>query len=105
MGLFDASGFVYHEGVVNTPLDCHSCSKQFVAKLDYSLNGNHLIVCPYCGHQHCRVIDKGIVTGDRWDTRFEAVDCKTERAWSHQTQPIETTTAAEHIRRKWGLAV
>lgn len=101
MGLYDADGFEYHEGVVKTPLDCHDCSKQFVAKLDYDMTGNHIIICPYCGHQHCRTIKDGVVTGDRWDHRYENVDCTTERVWSHKTLPMETTTAAEHIRKRW----
>lgn len=101
MGLYDEQGFVYNEGVVNTPLDCTNCSKQFVAKLNYDLTGNHVILCPYCGHQHCRVIDKGMVTGDRWSSRHEAIECKTERVWSHTTEPIATSSAAEHIRERW----
>lgn len=101
MGLYDEKGFVYNEGVVNTPLDCTECRKQFVAKLNFDLTGNHVIVCPYCGHQHCRVIDRGVVTGDRWESRYQNIECKTERVWSHQTQPIETNSAAEHIRRRW----
>jgi len=104
MGLYDANGFEYHEGIVNTPLDCHACNKNFIAKLDFSLNGNHTIICPYCGHQHCRTINKGVVTGDRWDSKMDSVECTTERAWTHKTLPMETNTAAEHIRRKWGIA-
>lgn len=104
MGLYDADGFDYHEGIVNTPLDCHDCNKKFVAKLDYDISGNHIIVCPYCGHQHCRAIKDGIVTSDRWSSKNgDNVICDTERYWSHKTLGMQTTTASEHIRRKWGL--
>lgn len=53
-----------HQGEARTSLWCHECKKDFVALLDYSLTGNHIIECPHCGHEHCRVIEGGTVTGD-----------------------------------------
>lgn len=103
MGMYDENGFEYHEGVVNTPLDCHVCSKNFIAKLDYDIDGNHKIICPYCGHVHWRKIEKGVVTSDRWGSGG-TVEVTTERSWTHKTMGMETNTAAEHIRKKWGIA-
>ena len=95
-------GFVYNEGIVRTDLDCTSCSKVFVAKINYDLDGNHKILCPYCGHQHFRTIKKGVVTGDRWGSQHGANrDVPTERMWSDKTIGATTTTAAEHIRQRW----
>ena len=92
----------YHEGVVKTNLDCTSCSKVFVAKINYDLDGNHKILCPYCGHEHYRVIKKGFVTGDRWDSQGGPNrPVSTERMWSDRTVGIETNTAAEYIRQKF----
>jgi len=34
-----------------------------------SLNGNHVLNCPNCGHEHCRVVSNGKITDDRWDQR------------------------------------
>jgi len=37
--------------------------------LDFEIDGNHVLECPECGHEHCRVITDGKITGDRWDSR------------------------------------
>ena len=52
-----------------TEFYCHECDGYVRVELDYSLNGNHVITCPECGHEHCRVIENGRVTGDRWSSR------------------------------------
>lgn len=99
-GLTD--GLQYHEGVVRTEETCTSCAKLFVAKINYDLNGQHKILCPYCGHEHWRVIKNGVMTGDRWGSQDGPNrPVKTERMWSDKTHDIETNTAAEYIRRKW----
>ena len=33
------------------------------------LDGNHVLTCPVCGHEHCRVVKGGKITEDRWDSR------------------------------------
>ncbi len=38
-------------------------------EINLELNGNHIIQCPNCGHEHCRVVKDGIITDDRWDSR------------------------------------
>ena len=50
-------------------LHCHNCNKYVQFEIDLSLNGNHVLNCPSCGHEHCRVVKDGIITGDRWDQR------------------------------------
>lgn len=52
-----------------TEFYCHDCDGYIRVRLDMSLNGNHVVKCPKCGHEHCRVIKNGKVTGDRWDSR------------------------------------
>jgi Zn finger protein HypA/HybF involved in hydrogenase expression len=54
---------------VKTEIYCHECDRYIRFSLDKSLNGNHVIKCPKCGHEHCRVIKDGEVTGERWDSR------------------------------------
>ena len=54
---------------IQDTLFCHACDKNISFTLNGSLNGNHIIRCPNCGHEHCRVIKDGKVTGDRWDQR------------------------------------
>jgi hypothetical protein len=50
-------------------LHCHNCDKYVQFDLDLSLNGNHVLECPNCGHEHCRVVKNGRITLDRWDSR------------------------------------
>ncbi len=50
-------------------LHCHACDMYVQFNMDMELNGNHVLECPNCGHEHCRVVKDGIITGDRWDQR------------------------------------
>jgi phage terminase large subunit GpA-like protein len=50
-------------------LHCHACDQYVQFTMDMSLNGNHVLNCPNCGHEHCRVVRNGIITEDRWDSR------------------------------------
>ncbi len=94
-----------NEGEAKTVLDCTECHKQFVGLLDYSLTGNHVIECPHCGHEHCRVIEKGKITEDRWATRYgtdQARDgIRARRVWKSNVLQAQTTSASEFIRQKW----
>ena len=48
---------------------CHDCQRYVQFDIDVGLDGNHVIVCPNCGHEHCRVVENGRVTEVRWDSR------------------------------------
>lgn len=50
-------------------LHCHACNRYVRFKMDMSLDGNHVLNCPNCGHEHCRVVKNGRITEDRWDSR------------------------------------
>lgn len=50
-------------------LHCHECDKYVQFIIDASLDGNHVLNCPNCGHEHCRVVKDGLITGERWDSR------------------------------------
>jgi len=50
-------------------LHCHACNHYVQFELDLSLNGNHVLKCPTCGHEHCRVVCDGKITAGRWDQR------------------------------------
>jgi DNA-directed RNA polymerase subunit RPC12/RpoP len=88
-----------------TVMDCHACANQFVALLDYTVNGNHVIECPHCGHEHCRVIEGGKITGERWDSRHgddRSRDAlRPRRVWKADALPAVTSSAAEFIRQRW----
>ena len=50
-------------------LFCHNCNNYVQFDLDLSLEGNHILSCPVCQHEHCRVVKDGKVTDIRWDNR------------------------------------
>lgn len=58
------------KGKVRTDMFCHECHKNFVAMLDLSQDGTHVLICPTpgCAHEHFRVIENGVVTGERWQS-------------------------------------
>jgi len=88
-----------------TVFDCTECNKQIVALLDYSIDGNHIVECPHCGHEHCRVIEKGKITEDRWSTRYGTDKTrdgiKARRVWKSNVLPMQATSASEFIRQRW----
>ncbi len=86
---------------VRTDMHCHQCSNAFIATLDVGLDGNHVVECPYCSHEHCRVIEKGVVTKERWDHRHQRVNVEKRSTWKPDSRPVYTTTAAEFLRARW----
>ena len=50
-------------------IHCHECNRYVHFDVDTSLNGNHVLHCPNCGHEHCRVVKDGMITDVRWDSR------------------------------------
>jgi DNA-directed RNA polymerase subunit RPC12/RpoP len=87
-----------------TDLYCHNCCKNFVAELDVSVDGDHVIECPYCAHEHCRVVKAGKVTEVRWETRAQRQNIiKVDRrsVWKAGDTPIQTSSASSFIRDRW----
>jgi DNA-directed RNA polymerase subunit RPC12/RpoP len=100
----DFSKVDYHEGIVRSTCDCTNCDRKFIAKLNYDIDGDHRIVCPYCHHIHYRTITKGVVTGTRWKTRPdepEFVNVETEKWWRDDDLQGTVTTVGGHIRERF----
>lgn len=89
------------KGRVRTDMDCHQCSKGFIAELDFSINGNHVVECPRCGHEHCRVIKDGVITSERFDSKYNRVDVEKRCVWKSDVLQIKTSTASAFIREAW----
>lgn len=89
------------EGMTRTDMDCHQCGKSFIAQLDFSIDGNHILECPHCGHEHCRVIKGGVVTGERWSSRADRIDVDKRNVWKSGVIQAKTTTASTFIRDLW----
>lgn len=90
-------------GIQRTEIYCHECSKNFVAELDFSISGEYVIECPSCGHEHCRVIKDGKITGARWGSRNDgnSIRVSGRSVWKSSVIQAETSTVAEHIRLRW----
>ena len=86
--------------MIRSDLHCTDCGKSFVARFQNLIDGNHIVVCPHCGHQHCRVIKGGVVTGDRWDSTMERVDVSSRSVWAVESG-LETSSASHFLREKW----
>ena len=48
---------------------CHACDNDIRFVIDMNLDGNHVLNCPNCDHEHCRVVRDGEITGERWGSR------------------------------------
>lgn len=97
-----ANGADQDEGIIRTTTFCHDCRNNFIAIIDYSIDGNHEVICPHCGHQHCRTIKSGVVTEDRWDTRDNnIIRDGAERLWTNQSIRMKTSSTSLFLRDKW----
>jgi hypothetical protein len=54
------------DNLMRSNVHCTNCYRDFSAELDLDLEGNHVIVCPLCQHEHYRVVRRGVVTEERW---------------------------------------
>jgi len=84
-----------------TDLNCTECFKNFIAQLDYGLDGNHVVRCPYCGHPHCRVIKDGEVTEERWRSGITTHDVDSENVWTCDAPPMQLNGVGSFVREAW----
>ena len=88
--------------VARTDMTCTECSKKFIAELDFRIDGNHVVECPHCGHDHFRLIENGKITEERWKSGIP-----TTRVGKGKVIKVEdglemrTSTAAQFIRDAW----
>ena len=95
-----------HVGLTRTDMHCHACSKDFIAIIDFDLEGEHEIECAFCGHIHYRKIEAGRVTESRYNTdnRSRAEhDTERRNVWKAKTERVATVTEAQHFMRSLWL--
>lgn len=91
-----------HRGIVRSDMSCHNCSKTFLAELNYDIDGDYIIECPHCLHEHCRTVKDGKVTEHRWSSREQRKDVATKvSVWKHSVLQIKTSSTAEWLRHRW----
>ena len=55
--------------ILRQELHCHECNKYVQFDLDDEINGNHVLTCPVCKHEHYRVVKDGVISDRRWGQR------------------------------------
>lgn len=89
-------------GVQRTDLHCHACSGNFVAELDFDIQGNHIIECPHCNHEHFRTIEAGKITESRWGSNNDSSKATPARSvWKSSVIKAKTSTVSSFIRDCW----
>ena len=86
-----------------TPLYCHNCTHDFIAMIDYRVDGAQVIECPWCRHEHCRVVNGGVATEERWSGRDQRAGIRVgpEKVWKSNGAPIQTSSASHFLRQRW----
>lgn len=89
-------------GVQRTDMHCTECGITFVAELDFDINGDHVVECPGCHHEHCRTIKDGKITEARWDHRNQnAIRVSKNSVWKSSVLQAQTSTVSAFIRERW----
>lgn len=92
-------------GVQRTDMNCHACSKSFVAELDLDLDGEYVIECPHCGHEHYRRVAKGAITERRWGSDSSTSPSEALKrprsVWKSSVIKAQTSTVAHFLRERW----
>jgi DNA-directed RNA polymerase subunit RPC12/RpoP len=89
------------KGLCRTDMHCHNCGKNFLARIDFDIEGNHEVECPICGHIHFRVIVAGVITEERWNSSYSTVRVNKRNVWKHNDLAMKTSSAAEFLRDLW----
>ena len=82
-------------------LHCHNCDRYVQFNLDLSLNGNHVLRCPNCGHEHCRVVMDGKITGERWDQRNGLTYTVRTYAYTITSTFVSSTSSSYYLYNSW----
>lgn len=72
-------------------LYCHNCSRYVQFDLDIEDDGNYIVVCPNCGHNHYRVVKDHQVTDERWGSANGSASNQLITYISNATSTISST--------------
>lgn len=89
-------------------LYCHNCGNYVQFDIDMELEGNHVLTCPVCGHEHCRVVKGGKIKEDRWDSRNQTyyvssntVSYSSTSTWSTYSSTSTSISASNYLYMSW----
>lgn len=102
----EQNGNIYrNKGRTRTLTKCTNCPHTFIAELDSDVNGDHVMICPWCGHEHFRTIKDGVVTEARWYSKNDPDKPKdpvrARRVWKSGDIQGQTSTASWFIQERW----
>lgn len=82
---------------------CHGCGNYVQFELDMGLDGNHVLECPNCGHEHCRVVRNGRITDIRWGSRNGGTFTVSSNVLSFTTASTFTTSTSSsfYLYQSW----
>ena len=93
------------EQIERQELHCHECQRYVQFALDVALNGNHVLHCPNCGHEHCRVVRDGKITDIRWAQRngptYTVATATTSATQMYFINTTNTTAATSILYTSW----
>lgn len=70
---------------------CTECQKYFRFRISEEESGDLDIPCKNCGHMHYRVVEKGVITGDRWAMDVDGVKMTREELEQVQQNTVGYT--------------
>ena len=87
-------------------LYCHDCEKYVRFEMDLALNGNHIVKCPSCGHEHCRFVENGRITDVRWRSSAQSFTITTATTADYSIDFVckGTTSSTGSLWQLWGTA-
>ncbi len=80
---------------------CHDCESYVQFDVDLSLDGNHVLECPKCGHEHCRVVENGRITDIRWDSRNGPTIWASNTQWTIRSNYTTSTSGNVFLYQSW----
>jgi len=75
---------------------CHECGGYVQFEVDMLLNGQHIVNCPRCGHEHYRYVRNGRISDRRWGSAnrqqvYGTVHRVSVATWSSASTTTTTT--------------
>jgi len=84
-------------------LHCHNCDGYVQFDIDIHLNGNHVITCPNCKHEHLRVVKNGVITDARWGSRNGNMQLYTATGttYTFSSYTASSTGSSAYLSSSW----
>ena len=83
-----------------TELHCHDCGQWVQFRLDESIDGQHEIVCPVCGHTHYRIVEDGRITDIRYRPSMQTYQCYVTGTSSSSAYTTSASTS-DYLTELW----